>query len=109
MDILGWLETLYEGECIEAGGHDHGFSIQTLDNPGWLVKAELRRVSQGAATADRVLAVLGEPPSVKNGNIGGEVWMTCEVRSGQFVGAGDPTQLRTILLQFRSLVEQGGR
>ena len=31
--------------------------------------------------------------------------MTCEIKAGKFVGAGDPTQLRTILAQFRSLVE----
>jgi immunity protein 53 of polymorphic toxin system len=37
--------------------------------------------------------------------MGASLWMTCEIKSGRFVGAGDPTQLRAILAQFRSLVE----
>lgn len=110
IDILGWLETFYQGECTAELEQDRGFSIQTLDNPGWLVKANLpRRMSQSLAAADRVLSVLGEPPCATNGNIGGDIWMTCEIRSAQFVGAGDPTQLRAILAQLRSLVEDGAR
>ena len=104
-DLLGWLERLYQEQCDGEWEHDHGFTIQTLDNPGWLVEANLRRVRPGATTTDRILAVVGEPPSDENGNIGGPVWMRCEIRSERFVGAGDPTQLRTILAQFRSLVE----
>jgi hypothetical protein len=102
IDLLGWLERwLQERSEWE---HDHGFRIESLDNPGWLVEANLRTVKP-EAMASRVLVVVGEPPSDKNGNVGGSIWMTCEIRAGKFVGAGDPTQLRTILSQFRSLVE----
>lgn len=105
MDMLGWLERLYQEQCDDEWEQDHGFVIQTLDNPGWLVEAELRTIRPEAMATDRVLAVVGEPPSEENGNVGGTIWMTCEIRSGKFVGAGDPTQLRTILTQLRSLVE----
>jgi hypothetical protein len=57
------------------------------------------------ATADRVLTVVGEAPNERNGNIGGPIWMTCGIKAGKFVGAGDPTQLRMILGQLRGLIE----
>lgn len=106
VDLLSWLERWYQGQCDDAWEQDHGVTIQTLDNPGWLVEADLRGVKPEAIAADRVLAVVGEPPSDENGNIGGDIWMTCEIRAEKFVGAGDPTQLRMILEQFRRLVEK---
>ena len=105
MDLLDWLERWYQSQCDGEWEHDCGFSIETLDNPGWLVQANLRGVGPDAMATDRVLAAAGEPPSDKNGNQGGPIWMTCEIKAGKFVGAGDPTQLRAILAQFRSLVE----
>lgn len=105
IDMLGWLERWYQEQCDDDWEQDHGVTIQTLDNPGWLVEADLQGVRPEAMATDRVLAVVGEPPSDKNGNIGGTIWMTCEIRSGKFVGAGDPTQLRMLLTQFRSFVE----
>jgi hypothetical protein len=107
-DLLGWLEWWYEEQCDDEWEQDNGVTIQTLDNPGWLVEADLRGLSPEAMASERVLAVVGEPPSDENGNLGGPTWMKCEIRFGKFVGAGDPTQLRTILAQFRSLVEAEG-
>lgn len=107
MDLLGWLERWYREQCDGQWEQDHGVTIQTLDNSGWLVKVDLRGLKSGAMK-DGVLVVLGEPPSAENGNVGGDIWLTCEVTSGHFVGAGDPTQLRAILAQFRKLAEEGG-
>lgn len=104
MDLLHWLERWYQEQCDDEWEHSCGVTIETLDNPGWLVQADLQSL-EPKALADRVLAVVGEPPSDKNGNNGGIIWMTCDIKSGKFVGAGDPTQLRTILAQLRSLVE----
>jgi hypothetical protein len=106
IELLGWLERWYQAQCDDEWEHHYGVTIQTLDNPGWLVQADLRGVELAAIATDQILAVVGEPPSEKNGNIGGNVWMKCEIKSGKFVGAGDPTQLRMILAQFRSLVER---
>jgi hypothetical protein len=105
MDQLEWLERWYQEQCDGEWEHAHGVTIETLDNPGWLVQVDLQGKGPEAMPADRVLAVLGEPPSAANGNVGGTIWMTCDIKSGKFVGAGDSTQLRRILAQFRTLVE----
>src|SRR5918994_1076194 len=99
VDLLGWLERWYQEQCDGEWEDDCGLTIETLDNPGWLVSVDLRHV-EPEAPASRALAVLGEPPNAGNGNEGGPVWMTCEVKGGKFVGAGDPTQLRAILVQL---------
>ena len=105
-DLLSWLERWYQEQSDGEREHEHGFSIQTIDNPGWLLRANLRGMIPEEMATDRLLVVLGEPPSADNGNIGGEIWMTCKVESGHFVGAGDLTQLRAILTKFRSVVEE---
>jgi hypothetical protein len=106
-DPFRWLERWYQSRCDGEWEHDHGVTIQSLDNPGWLVTIELQHLVSAQRANDRVLAVVGEPPSDANGNLGGVIWMECKIESGKFVGAGDPTQLRAILAQFRSLVESG--
>lgn len=106
-DHLGWIERWYQEQCDGEWEHDCGVTVETLDNPGWLVKIDLRDVEPEAAASARVVSVLGDPPSEANGNQAGPVWMTCKVESGKFIGAGDPTQLRAILAQFRSFIETG--
>ena len=108
-NLLDWLEQLYLGNGDDDGAHDRGFSIQTIDNPGWLVKADLAHLNGNRALTERVVIVLGDPPGPENGNIGGAMWLSCQIRSGQFIGAGDPTQLRAILAAFRRLVEEEGK
>lgn len=105
MDPFEWLERWYREQCDGEWEHHYGITIETLDNPGWLVQVDLRGIEPAALAADRVLAVLGEPPSDENGNLGGPIWMKCDIESGKFVGAGDPTQLRAIVAQLRSFVE----
>ncbi len=105
IDVLCWLEEWYQEQWDDVLERDLGFSVQTLDNPGWLVKAALGGLLPEKVTEDGVLVVVGEPPSAKNGNVGGRVWMTCEIKAGQFIGAGDLTQLREILAYFRKWVE----
>lgn len=99
-DPLEWLERWYRAQCDGEWEHQCGVTIDTLDNPGWSVTIDLKGAESGS-TSPRTLAVVGEPPSGENGNEGGPIWMTCEIKGGKFVGAGDPTQLRAILEQFR--------
>jgi hypothetical protein len=89
VDHLGWLERWYQEQCDGDWEHHSGVTIETLDNPGWLVKIDLRGVKPEAVVPGRTLAIVGEPPSDENGNEGGPIWMTCKIESGRFVGAGD--------------------
>jgi hypothetical protein len=105
MDPLEWLERWYQAQCDGEWEHHCGVTIETIDNPGWRVQVDLRGIKPEALAADRILTVLGEPPSEQNGNEGGTTWMTCDIKSGKFIGAGDPTQLRRILAQLKAFVD----
>jgi immunity protein 53 of polymorphic toxin system/uncharacterized protein DUF6968 len=98
---LEWLEQWYEAQCREEWAHHQGVSIQSLDNPGWLLKVNLRGTNLEARMADALVQRTGEPPSEDNGNQGGDDWMECSIKEGCFIGAGDPRKLRAILNCFR--------
>jgi hypothetical protein len=106
VDDLEWLEQWYAAQCVGDWAEDRGVKIETLDNPGWLLKVDLRGTDLEGRMADALVHRSGEPPSASNGNLGGEVWMDCSVRGGQFIGAGDPGKLRAILRCFRTWAEQ---
>lgn len=104
--MLRWLETWYSAQCDETWEHHRGVNIETLDNPGWLVKIALAGTTYRGSRADRVLRTEGDPPGPTNGNLGGPRWLLCEVRDEHFVGAGDETRLEELLVAFRALVEE---
>jgi len=100
LGALDWLSDWYAGQCNGAWEHAHGISLSSLDNPGWLLEVDLA----GTELADEPESVVmerGDPPSSKNGNLGAEIWMRCEVKEKKFVGAGDAHRLVDILAEFR--------
>jgi hypothetical protein len=104
---LGWLEQWYQAQCDGEWEHGRGITIETVDNPGWVVRIHLIGTAHESLATDQRLSLLGEPPGPENGNIGSDDWMTCVIQSGQFVGAGDPTKLESILVCFKRFIEQG--
>ena len=105
LDLLDWLEQWYRSQCNGEWEHEHGIVLQTLDNPGWLLKVDLVGTTHAKLATDRSLEVVGDPPGESNQNIGGDEWMSCEIKEGRFVGAGDPSRLTDILMSFRRFVE----
>ncbi|WP_157758563.1 immunity 53 family protein [Cystobacter fuscus] len=98
---MEWLEQWYEAQCREEWAHHQGVNIQSLDNPGWLLKVDLRGTNLEGRMADALVQRTREPPSETNGNQGGDDWMECSIKEGCFIGAGDPRKLRAILNCFR--------
>jgi hypothetical protein len=41
MNSLQWLQQWYYAHCDDTWEHQHGITIQSLDNPGWLIKIDL--------------------------------------------------------------------
>ncbi|MGW7512831.1 immunity 53 family protein [Streptomyces massasporeus] len=39
--VLEWLQSWYSSQCDGDWGHEWGVTIETIDNPGWLVKINL--------------------------------------------------------------------
>lgn len=51
-EILIWIQDWYEAQCDGDWEHDYGVEINTLDNPGWMVKVDLTGTSlEGASFA----------------------------------------------------------
>jgi hypothetical protein len=96
---LEWLEQWYEAQCRDEWAHHQGVSIQSLDNPGWLLKVDLRGTNLEGRMADALVQRTGDPPSETNA--GGDDWMECSIKEGCFIGAGDPRKLRALLNCFR--------
>lgn len=106
---ITWLQEWYRAQCDGRWEHDHGISIESLDNPGWRLRVDLEGTRPTATYPNRVLLVAGDPPGPHNGNIGSAEWMSCEVRSMVFIGAGDALALEAIVRCLKNLVGAGAR
>ena len=77
MNHLKWLESWYQSKCDGVWEHTFGIKIETLDNPGWLVKIDL------SDTKD-----VNVPARVARKNSTDTDWIHCVVDQGQFSGYG---------------------
>lgn len=97
MDILQALQEWYAQQCDGDWEHTYGIMIETLDNPGWLVKVDLT----DTALNGRHFTVVAD--NVDGGGWQqGERWLRCYVEGSVWHGAGDETKLATILRLFLS-------
>jgi hypothetical protein len=89
------LKRWYTARCDGDWEHQYGIRIETLDNPGWLVKIELT----GTALEDLPFAVVADGVNA-GGEPEGSRWVHCSVRNRVWHGAGDETQLAQLLELF---------
>lgn len=103
-DNLKWLMEWYAGECNSDWEHSFGVKIDTLDNPGWSLKIDLRetRLEQ----LPFVKTSFGEPASDLEEWKRLGSWWVAEVKSGCFEAAGGPLDLSTMIRVFRDWVER---
>jgi len=104
MDSIQWLQRWYAAECDDAWEHQFGINIDTLDNPGWIVRIDL----MGTSLQDVEMRTLGDSTSNHYGTNGDQSWLNCKVEDNQFVGAGGPLQLTRIAQIFREWAEAQG-
>ena len=105
MDSIQWLQQWYRAQCDDAWEHHHGVTIQTLDNPGWVVKIDLA----GTPLHSVMMKEVGQLSQVNHSGIEGhQDWLNCRVEAGFFVGAGGPFSLLSICDVFRNWVEKTG-
>lgn len=94
--LLAWLQYWYLRHCDDDWEHSYGVSIDTLDNPGWSVRIDLK----GTSLEGRGLARQQIERSESD-------WIHWWVADGKFEGAGGPQNLTDILLAFRTWAESG--
>jgi hypothetical protein len=92
MTLLEQLSQWYRAQCDEDWEHSYGVVIETMDNPGWWVKIDLRDT------------ILEHVPfeTFRSGDCEADdaSWVVCEKKDTQFHGMGDPAQLEVIIKCF---------
>jgi hypothetical protein len=74
-----WLQLWYASQCDGDWEHDEGPRIETLDNPGWLVRIPLA----GTELEGKTFPVIDRRESDR-------LWLSCQVTDTRFEGAGGP-------------------
>ena len=101
--ILSWLCAWFSSQLDGDWEHERGIHIQSLDNPGWVVRIPIRDMPLATKVT---ICLEGEPPTDANGNTGGSHWLECKIEDGVFVGAGDVGKLSAILGSFRRWIAE---
>ncbi len=95
MSTLEAIQEWYQRQCDGEWEHHYGIKIETLDNPGWLVKVDLTKtvlLNRHYEPINESVDIAGWPQ--------GDRWIQCFVRESVWHGAGDETKLGRILLEF---------
>ena len=93
------LQAWYVAQCDGEWEHSYGIDIETLDNPGWRIRIDLKDTSLENKAFEQRLDL--EPQ---------DDWLSCQVENKKFVGAGGPHQLTKLLevfLQWAQSEEDG--
>ena len=92
--VFAWLQGWYARHCDGEWEHDYGVTIQSADNPGWVVTIDL----VGTELAGRPFAEVKREASEHD-------WVWCFVRESAWQGGGGPHNLADVLAVFRDWAE----
>jgi hypothetical protein len=94
MHPVEFLQTWYQSQTNGDWERSHGITLESLDNPGWLVTIDL----EGTPLENRAMPVVELESSQRD-------WLLCEVKRNQFCGQGDPGKLVPIMQIFQTWAE----
>lgn len=103
-DSLAWLMQWYLAECDNDWEHSYGVSIDTLDNPGWTLKIDLRETNLQGRLFERVEH--GEPADDLEEWRSAGSWWVAELRGDRFEASCGPLDLAAVIQLFRDWAEQ---
>jgi hypothetical protein len=95
---MAWLQQWYLSNCAGEWEHQYGVHMETLDNPGWTVRINLR----GTRWEDLQMQTLWREDSEHD-------WVHCSISKKEFNGAGGPENLEELIQTFRTLIEEAGK
>ena len=90
-EVLRRVQDWYERMCDGEWEHVGGIRIDTLDNPGWVVRIDLPSAVFRSMGAEAFRANRGEKD-----------WIACRIVDGRFEGHGGPANLTEVLQVFLS-------
>ena len=88
-DILTWLQNWYSQQCDGDWEHQYGISIDTLDNPGWVIRIDLLSTE----LEQKAFLEINDQRSENN-------WIQCEIKDNKFLGYGGITNLKELIQIF---------
>ena len=94
MDLLAHIEDWYLANCDGDWEHHRGLTIQTLDNPGWLVEIDLVGTPMEEIPFDHFRL-----------NRSKDDWVDCQSVDGKFQAAGGGRNLQELLGVFCTWVQ----
>lgn len=103
-DSLTWLMRWYLAECNSDWEHSYGVKIETLDNPGWSLRIDLRETALEGRTFEEVTH--GELASDFEEWRRSGSWWIADVKADVFEAACGPLDLPAVIQLFRDWVEQ---
>ena len=98
MQPLDFLQSWYRAQSNGEWEHVHGVTIETLDNPGWLVTIDL----VGTPLENEPMPPVRQERSPHD-------WLVCEVEHRQFRGQGDSQKLLAILQVFQNWAAEAAK
>jgi Immunity protein 53 len=94
MTPVEFLQSWYLEQSNGQWERSRGVTIESLDNPGWLVTIDVA----GTPLENRSMAPVDRDLSKHD-------WLVCEVERNRFRGQGDPEKLLAILEIFQRWAE----
>lgn len=96
--VWTWLQAWYGSQCNGEWEHEYGVEVETIDNPGWSLRIDLK----GTSLADKPY----ERQAIHRSE---HEWVVASVEDGQFRAACGPLNLGEALHMFRRWTESEGR
>jgi hypothetical protein len=93
--LLLWLERWYARHCNGEWEHAYGVQMESLDNPGWIVRVDLTATELEQAPFQPFEELRTETD-----------WVNCSRTAEQLVCAGGPLNLMELLSVFRAWAER---
>jgi len=95
MTNLAWLQQWYLPNCNGEWEHQGGIYVNTIDNPGWSVKINLRGTRWEHLKTSPVVREASETD-----------WVHYSIGNHEFNGVGGPENLEELVQIFRDLVKE---
>jgi hypothetical protein len=89
-----FLQSWYRAQLNGEWEHTYGVTIETLDNPGWMVTIDL----EDTPLHDQTMPAVRQERSPKD-------WLVCYAEHNKFRGQGDEHKLPAILTVFQNWVQ----
>ena len=88
-------------QCDGEWEHKYGVTIQTLDNPGWMVQIDLTGTTLENASMEAY-----STSTIRNGTEQNPDWISVSVKDRKFVAASGPGSLERICNVFQEWAEK---